>query len=273
MKELRSEKIFDNTWLIEQKTVYAQTLMYLLCGAERALLIDAGMPSRDPLDELVGSLTDQPVEVAVTHGHCDHIGNAGLWRRVWLHERDVETAKAHADKQFLMGFLADEYPPVLLRILRKTLDRIMDINAPEEYALFGDSHVFDLGGREIEVVPTPGHTAGSVCFLDRAGGLLFSGDSCCDWGILLHIPHALGPEVYLASAGRLLEMQKSGAFSQNYPGHHGYPANGNCPRMYAECAQGILNGAIKPETKRGKSYAEVKHEDILITLPKGWRAS
>ena len=37
--------------------------------------------------------------------------------------------------------------------------------------------VIDLGGREIEVIFTPGHTAGSATFFDKAKHYGFSGDA------------------------------------------------------------------------------------------------
>ena len=40
--------------------------------------------------------------------------------------------------------------------------------------------VFELGGRTIEVIHTPGHSLGSVCLLDRENRLLFTGDMCND---------------------------------------------------------------------------------------------
>ena len=38
--------------------------------------------------------------------------------------------------------------------------------------------MFELGGRSIEVIETPGHTSGGCCFLDRKERILFSGDAC-----------------------------------------------------------------------------------------------
>ena len=40
-----------------------------------------------------------------------------------------------------------------------------------------DGRVFDLGGRQLEVVAVPGHTWGSVVLLDRAARVVFSGDA------------------------------------------------------------------------------------------------
>lgn len=39
-----------------------------------------------------------------------------------------------------------------------------------------DSDAFDLGGRQLRVIDTPGHSPGHVCPLDKARGYLFSGD-------------------------------------------------------------------------------------------------
>jgi glyoxylase-like metal-dependent hydrolase (beta-lactamase superfamily II) len=41
-----------------------------------------------------------------------------------------------------------------------------------------DGDRFDLGGRTLEVIVTPGHTPDAISLLDRANGLLFTGDTC-----------------------------------------------------------------------------------------------
>jgi glyoxylase-like metal-dependent hydrolase (beta-lactamase superfamily II) len=40
-----------------------------------------------------------------------------------------------------------------------------------------DGYIFNLGGRRIQVMETPGHTPGSICFLDIGNKLLFTGDN------------------------------------------------------------------------------------------------
>lgn len=42
--------------------------------------------------------------------------------------------------------------------------------------------VFDLGEHCLEVIPTPGHTVGGVCFFDRITDSLFSGDTVFKYG-------------------------------------------------------------------------------------------
>ena len=51
-----------------------------------------------------------------------------------------------------------------------------------------EHQIFDLGGRSLEVLFTPGHTPGSVVFLDRKNKFLFAGDSVVSTPILILIP-------------------------------------------------------------------------------------
>ena len=40
-----------------------------------------------------------------------------------------------------------------------------------------DRQVFDLGGRKLEVIATPGHTPGEIVLLDAANRIVFTGDN------------------------------------------------------------------------------------------------
>ena len=51
-----------------------------------------------------------------------------------------------------------------------------------------DGSKIDLGGRTIEVLATPGHTPDAICLLDRANGLLLTGDSFYLGPIFLYRP-------------------------------------------------------------------------------------
>jgi len=46
---------------------------------------------------------------------------------------------------------------------------------PEDVSFFKDEKTLEIGPFKIEVVATPGHTPGSVCYL--IGGRLFAGDT------------------------------------------------------------------------------------------------
>ena len=131
------------TWAL--LTRYAR--MFLAEGDDKALLIDAGFPVPNLLETL-RKLTGKPIELALTHGHGDHCGNAGLFGCVSIHEKDAPLFLSSMPQP---GYLGEVRP------------------------LTG-GQVFDLGGRSIRAIHVPGHTHGSCAFYDQAAGLLFSGD-------------------------------------------------------------------------------------------------
>ncbi|MDR1806931.1 MAG: MBL fold metallo-hydrolase [Propionibacteriaceae bacterium] len=267
--EWRVTAIARDTYALEQKSPYAQCVDYLLVGRDRAAVIDTGLASRGALRSVVTALTDRPVDVWLTHGHADHIGHAGEFGAAYLHEADRPVQAAHSDPAFLKRLLREEMGAALAAVARPVVRRVTAI-PPADYRWFGDDQVFDLGGREVTVVPVPGHTPGSVCYLDQATGGLFTGDSCCDWGVLLHLEFCLPPAVYLESARRLLGLQRAGAFRFNWPGHHGFPAAADLPEQYAACAESIADGSgvVRPR----RHHAVVRYRDVLITLPRTYLA-
>lgn len=131
--------IDERTWRYDEEGVR----FFLLAGADRALLIDSGMHTANAR-ELAEEVTDLPLALCNTHCDPDHVaGNAGF-DEVWLNPSELVSAHAPHDS----------------RTVRPLWD--------------GD--VVDLGGRELEVIALPGHTPGSIALLDRASGMLFSGD-------------------------------------------------------------------------------------------------
>ena len=65
-----------------------------------------------------------------------------------------------------------------------------------------DGEILDLGGRKLEILHAPGHTPDSICLLDRANGLLFTGDTYYSGEIYLWAPETSVPD-YTASIARL----------------------------------------------------------------------
>ena len=65
--------------------------MYLVCGRERALMIETGS-NEEPLTPLIRSLWDGPVELALTHAHFDHMYHWDEFSEVSLHSEDIAAA-------------------------------------------------------------------------------------------------------------------------------------------------------------------------------------
>jgi glyoxylase-like metal-dependent hydrolase (beta-lactamase superfamily II) len=68
-----------------------------------------------------------------------------------------------------------------------------------------DRERIDLGNRTIEIIATPGHTPDAISLLDRAGGLLFTGDTYYPAPIWLFRPET-DLAAYAASIRRLAAL-------------------------------------------------------------------
>ena len=178
-------QIDEHTWEGNGHLVYNESV-YLVEGDDKALLIDAG--TRMPhLDKAVAQLTDKPVMMAVTHGHGDHVGGVVSFPEVWIHPADTS----------MIGSGARQYG--------------LKVN------LLSDGEVIDLGGRQIEVLHTPGHTSGSVTFFDKEKHYGFSGDAFGSTNLLLF---AGTFRDLIKTTGRTAEYMQKNGIGKLYPGHY-----------------------------------------------------
>jgi glyoxylase-like metal-dependent hydrolase (beta-lactamase superfamily II) len=146
-------------------------------------LIDAGGLTTEHFDALaagladVGHSIDDVASVTVTHLHPDHLGLAERLRAasgaaIALHR--VEQASVLSPPADL-GDLLDEW--AVPRDRRAELvDRPLPVGPVTADVLLSDGDQLALTGRELTVVHTPGHTAGSICIMDAAERLLFTGN-------------------------------------------------------------------------------------------------
>ncbi|MBQ8555938.1 MAG: MBL fold metallo-hydrolase [Clostridia bacterium] len=194
------ERIHADTYRIDEN---GAANCYLVIGSEKALLIDTCWGAGD-LNECVRRLTDKPVTVAVTHRHPDHTGGARQFGDFYAHEQD-NTRFNRLLEHPLLNRLA------ILRSGGKAQKSKKIKALPLKH---GD--VFDLGGRRIEVRSVPGHTAGSVMFIDHEAKLLFTGDNV-NPHLWMHRPGAVTLEEWMDSAKLIL-----GYMEQGYTAHTGH---------------------------------------------------
>ena len=225
--QYRTEQLDQHTWLIEEYNETSSVYMYLLEGEREALLIDTGNGTI-PLEEICRELTGLPVTVALTHGHADHIGGTGHFESVWIARADEPLYRLHSTDELRRIFAGAEYAPA---------------KAAEELQFFEEGRVFDLGGRTVEVIATPGHSVGSVCFLDRERRQMFTGDTCCKAHVLLQLDHAAPIEIFLDSIRKLLDLQDY--YDITWPGHHEKPVAKDVIRQFLTAAEGLLSGMME----------------------------
>lgn len=176
---LQTQAIDGRTYVIRQSlaVTFEAPFVYLLVGDERALLIDTGVGGealRVEVDRLLdghGSRSGPlPLVVMHSHGHSDHVGGDSLFA-----DRPGTIIVGHRPEDVAAFFHIDRWPD--------------------------DIVPFDLGGRTVDVIPTPGHHPSHVTVFDRATRILFSGDAVYP-GILRFRCDASA--AYLASIDRLI---------------------------------------------------------------------
>ena len=210
----------EGVWIIDDN---GNANMYLVEGADSALLIDTGTGTKE-LKDIVDTITDLPVIVVNTHGHPDHIGGNSSFDKAYL-------------------------PPADTAIYRYFINEAARNNAEKagkepELVMLKKGHVFDLGNRKLEVIAIAGHTPGSIGLLDAENKLLFSGDSNNNL-IWMFLDHSLPLEVLLQNLLKL--QQRTNDFDFIMPGH-GTPLDKTFLDEQITCARNILNGNCEPES-------------------------
>ncbi len=146
-----------DTFVIRQsvKTNFEAPFLYLLFGKDRALLLDTGaggLKIRPAVDDVIadwlaahhrGSI---PLVVAHSHGHGDHhMGDAEF------KDRPDTTVVGLAPADVAAFFQIADWPHDIVK--------------------------YDLGGRVLDIVPTPGHQPSHIMVFDEKTRLLLSGDT------------------------------------------------------------------------------------------------
>jgi glyoxylase-like metal-dependent hydrolase (beta-lactamase superfamily II) len=230
------KEIYSNVWVIDD---HRAVNIYLTEGKDSALLIDTGIGAAD-LMSLVKKLTAKPLIVVNTHGHPDHSGGNYQFPKIYINAADTAAARKSAT--------AASRAEAAKNMLRGATPGENEIYKGEEkhsaFVTINNGHVFDLGGRKIEVIVTPGHTPGSICLGDKENKLIFSGDNN-NTAVWLFLPESTSLNIYLMSlrnlAARITE------FKNLLPGH-GIPKKSDFILDQIECVNSILNGRCIPAT-------------------------
>jgi glyoxylase-like metal-dependent hydrolase (beta-lactamase superfamily II) len=147
---------------------------YLLLG-RRPVIVDAGTPgSGRKIHDRITALGVDPADVSlivITHGHIDHFGSAAELRRL----TGAPVAGHIADLgPYRSGRARDPYLPTgpMGRVMARSRKLHTRVEPVEPDVLIrGETGLEDFG-LAARIMPTPGHTAGSVSVLTDDGDLV-----------------------------------------------------------------------------------------------------
>ena len=234
----RIVEVEDGIFAIEEP---GHVQSYLVNGATRSALLDTGMGFLN-IRDAVGPLLRENVIVLNTHWHYDHVGGNALFA-----ERGIAGAEARLVES---GWSNETLRAVYVG---PALSEGMQFPAgfvPEEYRIQGSKPTFtiaqgsgfDLGGRVLEAIATPGHTHGGMSFLDSSTLSLFVGDFVYDGPLYAHFEDSdLGE--YIDALDKLLDRREQ--FNFMYPAHNEYPLPGSSLVSVRDCFQEVAGGAMR----------------------------
>ena len=212
----KAEEIAEKSWMIQNAhTESSYAFCYLVEGDDYALLIDSilGMGN---LKAFCETLTDKPIRLVNTHAHSDHCGGNFFFDHCWLHHKDIGFfQQCIGIKKEQVVEMAKQMALPEYKDLIEPDDNFADWNPIRVFPLY-DGDVFDLGGREIEVVEVGGHTAGSIVLIDHKTRIAYSGDAC-NGNTLLEFDNSLPVISYLRALLHLKDHQAE--FDMMYGGH------------------------------------------------------
>ena len=141
-----------------------QTNCYVCSSGQDAVVVDPSCYTVEEVSEVIDYIQKEQlhiVHILLTHGHIDHILGCkalvhALGKGYMMHRED-EPLLAQAPLHGEMFGTPMEEPP-----------------APTSYIKEGDT--INVGNDTWEVIHTPGHSPGSVCFVDHSNTFVLSGD-------------------------------------------------------------------------------------------------
>lgn len=172
-----------------------------------AVLIDCGAFYPEEQQSISNFIKEHELKLTHlwnTHGHFDHVfGASYIYKeygvKIELSEKEKQTYE-NAGQLMMKGLHIDvplELPPV------------------GHY--FKDGEKLRFGNTTFEVIETPGHTPGGVCFYCEEDGVLFSGDSLFRHGIgRCDLPGGSEESLLAALKTRILTLPEK---VQVLPGH------------------------------------------------------
>ena len=144
---------------------FQENTFVLYDKSKECVIIDPGCYEKEEEVELESFISENglnPVALLNTHCHIDHIlGNqfvADKWGvELQMHKKDLPLLENAGEISKMYGF--ENY-----------------YGSPYPKRFLEDGNIFSFGESELEVLFTPGHAPGHICFYSEENNLIISGD-------------------------------------------------------------------------------------------------
>ena len=221
MGEITVDRLNEQDYVLHDFDVH----MYLLCGKEKALLVDTGFGAAD-IKKALSELTGLPLTVVCTHGHVDHCLGSPQFDKVYAHELEIPQMKEIVGKGY------DGFIPIAV----------------------GD--VIDIGGRRFEVLLFPGHSPGAIALLSREERLIITGDNVATQPVVMYM-EGVDFDVYLENLKKLRDMKDQ--FDTIYPAHGKVPLSTDFIDDLIECVEEYMKGNLSGVPAIGPDKLDCTH--------------
>ena len=261
--------VAPGVYAITEPRQYEAVSSFLIVGSKRAVLFDSGMGIAR-ISDLVRKITSLPVTVLNSHTHFDHVGG----NREFDDVRNLDVAFSTASAR---GEISDDLREYASHSLEE--DRVCGAlpagGTSRTYVIptwsitsrIRDGEHLDLGGRMLEVLQTPGHTPDSLCLLDAANGLLFTGDTFYSGEVYLWAPET-DVTGYAASIAKLVRLAPD--LKLLLPAHGPPVAEPGQLLELKKALQDIEAGGLHFETtSTGRRLYKFEHFSILMNASAG----
>lgn len=143
---------------------FSENTYILFDETKECIIIDPGCSNREEQEEMVQFIKDEglkPVKLLNTHCHIDHVfGNSFIAKKynlgLEIHKDDLQTLHSLPQVSHIYGLNAEESVE------------------PANFLNEGDQIKF--GNSTLDIVFTPGHSPGSICFISHADKFVIGGD-------------------------------------------------------------------------------------------------
>ncbi len=212
---------------------------YALVDGGDVVLFDTGMTIPGAFERLENDLQSLDLSVSsirdiyLTHSHTDHCGMAGLiqeksgarihltqaaWE-VLVHFQEGTQLIAQARRFYAKHGMSPQDVEAIVEEIEDMRTRVPHFH-PDSILADGETRRF--ADRSFEVIFTPGHATGHVCFFFRDEGHLLAGDH-----ILPYIAPSLSPNIYDEIFQPLPSYLESLSVVEKLPVQTVHPGHGN----------------------------------------------